>query len=84
MYPPEAEIAWCCCVDGGVTPPEWLLLLRGMYPPPQGCTVAAAALGGTPLGILLLCQDLFQKLRAETLYILAVLARLELNSEAHF
>ena len=52
--------------------------------PPQGCTVAAAALGGEPLGIFLLYQDLFQKLRAQILYMLVVLARLELNSEDHF
>ena len=84
VYPPEAEIAWCCCVYGGVTPPEWLLLLRGVYPPPKAVLKLLLRWGGYPLGIFLLCQDLFQKLRVEILYILVVLARLELNSEDHF
>ena len=68
---------------GGVTPPEWLLLLRGVYPP-KAVLQLLLRWGGYPLGIVLLCQDMFQKLRAEILYILVVLARLELNSEDHF
>ena len=70
---------------GSGYPPRSAGTLPHGLPPPVGKTAGAAALGGgTPWAYFCCTRTCFKSSAAEILYILVVLARLELNSEDHF